>query len=243
MRGLVNCPHRKSLVYIHQHMSSYKTTQSRRKLLHWPLFIWSGRRMKLLMRLDWGHTTQSGSTEKHCSSISHLFSRLCVHLLTSFVKSKSVFLPHWLHQRLQRWDLWCRPGSYLQVGTVTGRRERELCEDEGTNMWSSRWGKWIWKLILYYKRIKYFRPCLLQLLFFPADGRILPSGCCLFKASSFLVSELCKLSKQSSPIQRDLLVQPVYQLCNDGIIKTNFIISSMRESTLPEKSITLTEYR
>lgn len=48
------------------------------------------------------------------SYISHLFSVCGAHLLTCFVKCYGVFPPRWLRRRLQRWDLWCRHGSYLQ---------------------------------------------------------------------------------------------------------------------------------
>lgn len=95
-------------------------TLIRGQLPQWPLFIWWSRYMKALMRLDWG---RSGSTEKHCSSISHLASLLRAHLLTCFVKSNSGLPPHWLCHCLQRWDLWCGPRSYLRGGIVMGGRE------------------------------------------------------------------------------------------------------------------------
>lgn len=65
------------------------------------------------------------------SSISHLLSIRGAHLLTCFVKCYGVFPPRWLRRRLQRWDLWCRHGSYLQDrglwrrGKVRGRERRE----------------------------------------------------------------------------------------------------------------------
>lgn len=135
--------------------------QSRRKLcFSGPLFIWSGRYMKLLTRLDWGHTTESGSTEKtlliHFSSP---FLPLCspVNLFCEIQQCLSASLTTSASSEM---------GSLMQAGLiftvqggiVTGRRVRERCEDEGTSMWSSRWEKWIWKsnLILYFKAYKIF---------------------------------------------------------------------------------------
>lgn len=65
-------------------------------------------------------TGKAGKSEKERkknllhSSISHLFSFRGAHLLTCFVKCYGVFPPQWLRRRLQRWDFWCRHGSYLQ---------------------------------------------------------------------------------------------------------------------------------
>lgn len=71
-------------------------------------------------RCSWASIEVAHWEKHHRSSISHLSSLLCAHLLTSFVKSNSAFLPHCLHCRLPRWDLWCRHSSYLLGWIVTG---------------------------------------------------------------------------------------------------------------------------